>query len=450
MKKRLLAILLSAFLLVGATVGCTAPTTDADAPEGGDTEQSEDTGDDTSDDDADSGEKITLSVWHGASGESAKFLEEEVFAGYMEANPNVEIKPVFVEAGDTTIQKLTAAASSDSLPQVLALAWPQYIGPLKSVIRTLDDFIDENPDQYNEDDFIDSLLDGNSRFNGVTYGVPIESNNLALFYNKDIFDAAGLTPPTTWEELVDVAGQLTDPAEKKWGINLPVEKGEGLSWVWQCFLWQAGGEIANEEGTELLYNSEAGVEALQFWVDMVNTDKVATTAPPENGFMSGFVAMDITGPWRIPTYSANEELNFGIAPLPAGPEGQATNIGGTVNLMFKGEEAVEQASWDLLMWMAAPEQAAEFAIGYGTVPIRKSSQDLDVWKTYMEDVPGMQVFIDQYTYGNYRPYQLTTYAEISTILSTHLEAAIFERETPEDALQLAYDEGMQVIETWLE
>ncbi len=450
MKKRLLALFLSAAMIMVATAGCASEPTEEAAPATPDSEATESApAEEDAAEETGSDEMIELNVWHGASGESAKFLEETLFNEYMAAYPNVEIKPVFVEAGDTTIQKLTAAASSDSLPQVLALAWPQYIGPLKSVIRTLDDFIEENPDQYNEADFIDSLLDGNSRFDGVTYGVPIESNNLGLFYNVDIFEEAGLEPPTTWDELVDVAGQLTNPAEKKWGINLPVEKGEGLSWVWQCFLWQAGGAVANDEGTELLFNSEAGVEALQFWVDMVNTYEVATTAPPENGFMSGFVAMDITGPWRIPTYSANEELNFDIVPLPAGPEGQATNIGGTVNLMFQGEEATEQASWDLLMWMASPEQATEFAIGYGTVPIRKSAQDLEMWQNHLVEVPGMQVFMDQYTYGNYRPYQITTYAEISTILSTHLEAALFERETAEEALQMAYDEGMQVIETWL-
>lgn len=391
---------------------------------------------------------ITLTIWHGASGESAKYLQT-LADQYTETNPNVTIEMVFVEAGETTVQKMMAAAASNTTPNILMLAWPQYIGPLKDVIRTLDDFIEQYPDQWDEDDFLPSLLDGNCRFEGVTYGTPIETNNLCLYYNKDLFEAAGVTPPTTWDELISTAQALTDPSTKTWGLNLPLDIST-LTWVWQCFLWQAGGEFANAEGTDLPFNSDAGREALQLFVDLIQTYEVASVSPPQNGFISGNVAMEITGPWMIPTYNASETLNYGIVELPAGPAGKATNIGGTVNIMMKSSEAGEKASWDFLSWLMTPEIISQFAIGYGTIPVRQSASEVEAWSNYLTENPDIQAHIDSFEFGTYRPYHILSYDEISTIVATHLQAAMYGEETVEEALQKAYDESMQVIETWID
>lgn len=388
-----------------------------------------------------------LVVWHGAGGESAKYLQSLVDQ-YTELHPNVTIEMVYVEAGETTVQKMMAAAASNTMPNILMLAWPQYIGPLKDVIRPLDDLIAANPDQWNEDDFLPSLMDGNCRFEGVTYGAPIETNNLCLYYNKDLFDAAGVTPPTTWEELISVAQALTDPSTKTWGLNLPLDIAT-LTWVWQCFLWQAGGEFANAEGTDLPFNSDAGREALQLFVDLIQTYEVASVSPPQNGFISGNIAMEITGPWMIPTFNASETLNYGIVELPAGPAGKATNIGGTINVMMKSDEAGEKASWDFLCWLMSPEIITQFAMGYGTIPVRKSAAEVDAWKEYLAANPGIQAHIDSFAFGNYRPYHILSYDEISTITANHLQAAMFGEESVDEALQKAYSESMQIIETWI-
>ncbi len=397
----------------------------------------------------DSKNKVTkVTAWHGAGGEGAKFLEKLV-KEYNDSQDNAVVELVYVDTS-TMVQKITAAAAGKSLPNMGLLMWPQWTGPIKNAIKPLDDFISQEPDKWAEDDYLDTLIDGNVRFGGVTYGFPMETNNLAIYYNKKLFNEAGVQPPTTWEELVDVSKQLTIPEKKQWGIQIPTEKGGNLDFIWDVFLWQAGGEYASEDGTELLFNDEAGIQATQLWTDLINEHKVASISPPQSGFETGLIAMNITGPWSIPSYKAIEGLDFGIAPLPAGPGGKATSIGGTYNLIFKSSPEEEQASWDFLSWLASPEITAEFAAGYGSIPVRNSSSEAQVWQDFVAENPDIQVHVDAYEFGKIRPYQLSSYEQISQVVSSHVEAALYQKETPEEAMQKAYDESVPLVETWLE
>lgn len=391
--------------------------------------------------------KQTITVWHAAGGDGAKFLEKMV-KEYNGSQDGVEVKLVYVD-GNSMVQKLTAAAAGKALPDAGLLMWPQWAGPLKDIILPLDDFIASDPEDWNENDFQDALLDGNVRFGGVTYGVPIETNNLALYYNKKLFSDAGLQPPATWDELVADAQKLTDPKKKKWGIELPTTKGGWLDFLWDCFLWQAGGEYANADGTDLSFNSQAGIQATQLWVDLVNKYKAASLAPPQNGFQTGLIAMTINGPWAIPGYNAIKGLEYGAVPLPEGPSGKATSLGGTNNFIFKSTPEKEKAAWNFLMWLAKPENTAKFAVGYGSVPIRKSSSEQQVWKDFVAANPAMQVHVDSYAFGKIRPYHLSTYTEISDIVSSHIEAALQKKETPEEAMKKAYEESKPLVKTWV-
>ncbi|GGH86445.1 multiple sugar transport system substrate-binding protein [Pullulanibacillus pueri] len=393
-----------------------------------------------------SDKKITVTAWHGAGGEGGKFLQSLV-KEYNSQQDKVEVKLQYVST-DNMVQKITAAAAGNALPDMGLLMWPQWTGPLKDIIQPLDDFIKEDPDKWNEDDFLDSLLDGNVRFNDVTYGFPMETNNLALYYNKKLFKEAGVEPPKTWDDLVTVAKKLTNPAKKQWGIELPTEGNGHMDFIWDNFLWQAGGEYANEKGTDLLFNNEAGVKATQFWTDLINKYKVASISPPQNGFQSGKIAMSIDGPYDIPNLKS-AKVDFGIVPLPEGPGGKATSLGGTNNLIFKSTSEKEKASWDFLTWLASPEVTAKFAAGYGSIPVRKSSSEEKVWQDFIKENPGVQVHVDAYKYGKIRPYNLSSYDQISQVVASHVQAALYKKETPEEAIKKAYQESKPLVKSWL-
>jgi multiple sugar transport system substrate-binding protein len=392
-------------------------------------------------------EKITITAWHGAGGGEAKGVEE-VVEKFNKQQDKIEVKLVFVEAGSVQIQKSLAAIAAGTPPDLILLAWPQYMGPLHDALVPLDRYIAQDSKGYAKDDFIAShLLLGNSVIKGRTWGMPAETNNLALYYNKELFKQGGVTPPKTWKELVEVAQKLTNPDKKQWGLSLPTGVGEGLTWTWMCFLWQAGGTFTNPEQTKLTFNTPAGVEALQFWVDLIHKYNVATLTPPQNAFLTGNVAMEINGPWSIPTIRTQSKVDLGIAPLPMYKR-KATNIGGTVNIMFKTTEERQKATWEFMKYFSGTEAQAELGVKAGFIPVRKSSLQQPIWKEYVKEFPDIQVHIDSYEFGRYRPYGIVTYDEISQILSRHLQAALYQKESSKEALDKAVQEAQPKVKGW--
>lgn len=391
-------------------------------------------------------QKVVITAWEGAGGESGKFLQSLVNS-YNQSQSKVEVKLVYVDTNDM-VQKLTAAAAGNALPDVGMLMWPQWAAPLKQIILPLDSYIKKYPKQWDEKDFLPKLLNGNVRFKGVTYGVPIETNNLALYYNKKLFAQAHLQPPKTWDQLIQDAKKLTNPSKHQWGLTLPTQAGGNLDWIWDTFLWQAGGQYANAAGTKLMFDSPAGVKATQLWVDLVRKYKVMSLSPPQNGFQTGLIAMQLDGPYDIPNLNSTPNLDYGIAPLPAGPGGKATNIGGTNNFIFKTDSQHEQAAWNFLMWLASPNITAKFAAGYGSIPVRKSSSNTAVWKAFVKKNPGVEVHVKSYSFGKYRPYQMSTYDQISDIVSTQVEAAMQGAETAKQAMDKAYQQARPLVQSW--
>ncbi len=99
-------------------------------------------------------------------------------------------------------------------------------------------------------------------------------DNRSLFYNKKLLKEAGVTPPKTWAELLDVAEKTT-----KWDGNQLVQAGFSLDDVGLFNMWlqQAGGSMLNTDNTATAFNSEAGMEVLDFWDKLMNEAKVSTS-----------------------------------------------------------------------------------------------------------------------------------------------------------------------------
>lgn len=142
----------------------------------------------------------------------------------------------------------------------------------------------------------------------------MEATNLALIYNKDLLRKAGYDaecPPQTWEELKEYALTLSedynhDGNYDQIGFFVPVYPASGplsgwMMWQWVPYLWQAGGYIVNEAQTKVLYNSEAGVQALTLWKEIYNSLNLSSfTVDYDVAFASQRVAMSMDGPWNLP------------------------------------------------------------------------------------------------------------------------------------------------------
>lgn len=209
--------------------------------------------------------------------------------------------------------------------------------------------------------------------NGERYSIPLDVHPLIMFYNKDLFAAAGVeepgTEPWTREEFEDAVAKLEAS-----GVT-PLSLGNAFqaAALFQALVRQYGGSLTDEAGTTATYNSEAGVKALEKIKELKDkyTPDIAGTGDPEvNFFKEGNVGMVFHGPWWISDLS---KLDFvGFAPLPTIGDQPAT-WGGSHHLALTSDDPSNQAAAALwIKWLS--DNSAEWAAA-GQVPARQSVRD---------------------------------------------------------------------------
>ena len=301
--------------------------------------------------------------------ESGDALEpwNNAIAAFHEEYPDIEVKlePVPQEYGTKLLAQMAAGTAPD-VYQVGDGDVARFVR--EGIVEPLDPYINgDNPLDMSL--FFPAVAEF-GQIGGETYLLTKDYSPLVLYYNKDIFDEAGVPYPTedwTWDDLLDAAQKLT--TEDRWGIQLPGHWGD---WLWhrgiQPLLAQNGASLISEDGTmvEGYMNSEKTVEALQWYVDLFLKHKVAPTREDVDSyagvdlFANGIVAMVWTGRWPLKDWKAIEGFNFGTAGLPAGPAGKGNALcwaGFAINSASQNKEA----AWTFLKYIAAGEGAKEFA-----------------------------------------------------------------------------------------
>jgi multiple sugar transport system substrate-binding protein len=378
--------------------------------------------------------KITFwNYWEGQNGEAIQALVDR----YNQEHPDVEVENVFIGFNDL-LPKLQAASAGGDAPDVAAadLIWMPKLARSGALVP-LDDYIAGA--QIDLSDFYPALLNV-SRYENATYGLPVSTNNLQLFYNKELFQRAGLDPnkpPTTWDELRQMAQQCTDAGEGIYGMELFTEPGEGLTWQFQVYLWQAGGEFLSEDLTKAAFNSPEGERALQFWVDLLHTDQSAPLAP-WGQFGQGKACMVMDGSWMVGGMTAEPPFDFGTAPMPIPAGGEpATNMGGEQLVLFETTPEEQQAAFEFVAWLTSPEIQTEWDKQTGFTPVRASVASSPDYLTYVkEQLPALLPFVENQKHARNRP-PVPNYPEISDAFSRELEAALIGQTEPAEALSRA-------------
>lgn len=271
------------------------------------------------------------------------------------------------------VQKLEAAAAASQLPAMTAVR-AINVGQL-AARNVLKPFAPEAMAVLGDDlaaDFPEDLW-ALGEYKGERYSVPLDVNPLVMFYNKELFEQAGIEPPGTepWTR-----EQFEDALAKLEAINVtPLSLGNAFqaAALWQALIQQYGGALTDEAGTTATYNSAAGVQALEKIKELKDkyTPEVSGTGDPEvNVFKQGNVGMTFHGPWWI---SDLAKLDFvGFAPLPTIGDEPAT-WGGSHQLALTSDDPTTQAAaavW--IKWLS--DNSAQWAKA-GQVPARTSARE---------------------------------------------------------------------------
>jgi len=378
-----------------------------------------------------------LTFWHYWDGANGQVLQG-LIDRYEAENPGVSIEAVFVPSGElvTRLQTAIAGRRTPSIAVSDLVAMPLLTS--SGALAPLDDYL-ASSDLDLADYFEGPLVYGER--DGSRYSLPVSASNLGLFWNKEIFEQAGLdpdVPPTTWEELTEFARTIREETGVA-GIELFTEGGEGTSWQWQVYLWGAGGDVLSEDLSQPAFNSEAGERALKYWVDLV--DSGASEIAPWGLFGRGQAGMVMDGSWMTQFFPMQVSFELGSAQFPHPDGGRpATNMGGEQIFIFEGDEAQKQAAWDFIEWFSSTPVQVEWDRGTGFMPIRASVAQDSGYRAWVSNArPLLLPFVEAMEHARPRP-PIENYPQVSDRLAQHLLEAVHGRVGVSEALDGAANE----------
>lgn len=368
-------------------------------------------------------EKKKLTLWFYFEGKDRFDKIKVLTDGFTKENPNVEIEPVYVPFADFK-KRLSVGLAASELPDVVIIDNPDHAA--YSAMGLFADITDKLADWADKDQFFEGPWKSAS-YDGKQYGIPLGSNNLALFYNEKMLADAGVTPPQSWDELKVAAKKLTKDGVTGFGISAPTtEEGTFQFLPW---LLSSGATFDNVGGAE-------GAKAYGFLADLIKDGSMSKEvinwgqADVMKQFASGKVAMMINGPWQLPELATTApDLKYGLAFVPK--DKQFASVLGGENLGVVAGPNVDEAV-AFIKYVASPEVITPFAQGFGYFPARKDVAADPYWTENAQ----LKVFADNMNYAQPRgPHP--KWPEISNAISEALAKSLTGQSSAEDAATAA-------------
>lgn len=387
--------------------------------------------------------QVTLTYLHQWSQNQGHGPATERLVGRFNGEqPNTRIEPVFTS---NYYEKLPTILAGGDFPDIVTSNVEYLLSLVRKQIVVSPETLSKGERRFNKADMIPSSREMVT-FDGKVMALPYILSNLGLAYNQTLFKQNGLDPdkaPATWTEYVDMARRTTTGSgdTQTWGIHMPRGTGAVPVLTWMCFLWQHGGQAIDLNRRVATWNSQAGVETLQYYVDLYHKHRVTSLQLPSNPHHAGRAAIwtTPTGSMSVVEKAVQDQFEWSTAVLPRGKT-QASNVGGHTLVVLRTDRFPERA-WEFVHWFTAPQHVVEFNVPSTTLPPWKSAQQQPAWQRYAKEQPRIQPFVDMLAYGR-PPDKLATANDILTVLGTGIEAALKQEQTPKSAL----DEAARIAE----
>ncbi|WP_392531317.1 ABC transporter substrate-binding protein [Nostoc sp. C117] len=386
---------------------------------------------------------IHVTLWQGVNPPPNRDVLQKLVDKFNQSHPDIQVESLYIGQQDQQTPKILAAVVGNAPPDLL---WynPTIAGQLVELgaLLPLDEMLEKSPIKAE----IDPALYTSMKYNGRIWSVPFATNNIGIFYRPSLFKAAGITElPRTWEEFEQVAKKLTsdtngDGRTDRYGMFLPLGKGEFTVFTWLPFMWSSGGELVSGDSQNAaevdLKDNQGAIAALQFWRNLI-TDGSTILSSPERGyetddFLAGKVAMQLNGPWNLAEFQATG-IDFDVFPIPVGQK-PATVIGGENLFFFKTTPERQKAAFKFVEYALSEEFQTELALSTGYLPVNFKSRESAKYQEFMNKIPQVKVFLDQVKYGRSRPI-FPGYNRISDSLGRAIESVLLGKYSPTKALQ---------------
>lgn len=413
---------LKSFLFVFSIVLCMTVFVACSSETGGGTDS---TGEESSREGSGEVKEITF-VAAQYSAETEPFLTELVDQ-FESENSDIKVN-LEVIGWDNLEQSVNTMVSTGQTPDILnlnhfaAFQADDLLMPIEEVISP------ELKDKFYESFYSAGQIDGTS------YAIPYLATIRGLYYNKDLFEEAGISePPKTWQELRETAITIKEKTRID-GFGVPMTNNEGQAYF-SYFSWGNGGDW--KEGGEWALNSPENVEGLEFLTDLIREDKVTNPEPTainredlQRVFGQGQVAMMITANF-MPTILASDapDLNYGVGPIPVNEGKDPVNLGVQDFLMVFNSTEHPEAVSKFLDYLYDEETHEAFMKAEGMLPALKPVGD----KMGAEDEL-MAQFIEQLPLAKFYPLTDPAFSQVRLETIKAVQQAFLGEKTPQEAL----------------
>jgi ABC-type glycerol-3-phosphate transport system substrate-binding protein len=366
---------------------------------------------------------------------------KEIVADYNTKNPGIVIETEGVPF-EQNVERFTIQFKSGMAPDVIRVAaetLPRLIE--MGAILPINDLVEQEDASFLEPFYENAIKWGT--IDGKLYGLPNRIDAQALYYNRAMYEAAGLNPdrgPSTWKELEENAKKLTvdkdgDGRPDQYGYQIIAARTSSTSGRLLRWFWDNGAKVFSDDLKKSLIDSPEAIEAFTFWIGLAEKGYVPPGAPSadfqvaSNNFILEKTAHLASGPWTIgQILGANPDMKnkIGIAPLPNTGVNQG---GGTFYAIPAGTKNVEKA-WEFIKFATSRDNQVKWTVETRLLPGRKDAAD----DPAIANDPLLRNFFDGL--GMTRPIApVPQWREVEEALWDAVQAALVGIKTPEQALK---------------
>lgn len=368
-------------------------------------------------------------------------IQQAIARKFEEANPGVTVQ---VESyGDGYDQKLAAALGAGDAPDVMYMwNFPTYAVSL----LPLNDLIARDGEAMNIADIPEGLL-STSTIDDNILGMPVGYTTHVIFYNKDMFTAAGIAEPAqgwTWDDLRQAAAATSKPDEQVYGFAVDAKPD---LYDFEEFFWSNGTQYISDDGKTVdgVMNSPEAAEVLSLFADMIKSgEAVALNIGDQTSgsdlFAAGKLAMFESGQWSMPKLDASG-VNYGVATLPAFGDKPVKSAINASSLSIAKDSKQADLAWEFVKFYTSPE-----AVEMRTyeLPVRNSVAE----KLNLEADPKVAPFIQMLNISDgTMPAFLKNpdWARIQENLATAVEATMIDQGNAQSHLDQAVQRSARFL-----
>jgi multiple sugar transport system substrate-binding protein len=373
-------------------------------------------------------DKTTITWWQFWTDPRAKPVIEELVATFEGENPNIDVELVDLTWAEGH-QKIVVAFATGSTPDVLELGsdWVaefSHKGLLQDLTaeaeRQRDIFMMWEPVQYD----------------GRIYGYPWLLGTRVLFYNKDLLYRAGLDTagaPELWDDWLTQAQSIDALADDVHGFAANAFEHHRLYKKFLPLFWSAGGKLFSDDGTRCLIDSDEGIQALEFYVQLCNAGLVESQRELDLAFGQGRIGFTISGDWLLNQLRRNPDApRYGLSRVPAPENGESISFAGGEYLVVPRNSPHAQEAQLFISFLLRPENNLKLCRAIGFIPSNRAAAH----NPHFTDDPFRQVFTDQLESSRPTPVH-PRWIEMEELIERAVESAMYKALTPDSALHRA-------------